>query len=357
VFIRIIATPPGEPPEEVRRAWVGLELPLAAGETGPRTVPTGSVLSGPRTFVGTLLAQLTGRSRQERGYVIDARQALALLAAKAPWAAQWWRERAPHCWQAGRRFLFAAQVCVEVGDGPTDEPPARARSEAIFAAGPRPTVPSSEQIQYRPAPKNDAGRGLALVEAPVPHWKWLVGAALATYLLYGVSLFADLLTGFPSRGIGPFFFAFAAIPWAAVYARWALRKSEQQTEPRRQQPALFLLHAAIFCAVGIFLLLAPLAGAPESARMRFQQWLAPVPLFFGAVPAFFALGYWRKRDRPDQASLPLLPDPGLKKAICAALGFFQGLPQRLEALLEGRGPRRRRNVNADTRQPARRQPI
>src|SRR5258708_2466637 len=35
VFVRIIATPTGEPPEEVRRAWIGLELPLAAGETGP----------------------------------------------------------------------------------------------------------------------------------------------------------------------------------------------------------------------------------------------------------------------------------------------------------------------------------
>ena len=31
--IRIIAVPPGEAPEEIRRAWVGLVLPLAFGES------------------------------------------------------------------------------------------------------------------------------------------------------------------------------------------------------------------------------------------------------------------------------------------------------------------------------------
>src|SRR5262249_39552999 len=36
VRIRIIATPPGEAPEEVRRAWVGVELPLARGAAEPR---------------------------------------------------------------------------------------------------------------------------------------------------------------------------------------------------------------------------------------------------------------------------------------------------------------------------------
>jgi hypothetical protein len=46
IFIRIIATPSGEASEEVRRAWIGLELPLAAGETGPRTVSIGGVLTG-----------------------------------------------------------------------------------------------------------------------------------------------------------------------------------------------------------------------------------------------------------------------------------------------------------------------
>jgi len=114
VFIRIVATPLGEAPEEVRRAWLGLELPLAAGETGPRRVPTGGVLTGPRTFLGKLLKLLTGQRQHFYGYIIDAAQALVLLAERAPSAALWWRECAPHCWQPGHLFLFPAEVCAEI---------------------------------------------------------------------------------------------------------------------------------------------------------------------------------------------------------------------------------------------------
>jgi len=129
VFIRIVATPPGEAPEEVRQAWVGLELPLAAGETGPRVVPTSGVLSGPRTLLGKLVALLTGQAKQSWGYVIDAPQALTLLAEAAPWAARWWREHVPHAWEPGYRFLFSAAVCAEEG-GATGRSSARARGPA-----------------------------------------------------------------------------------------------------------------------------------------------------------------------------------------------------------------------------------
>jgi hypothetical protein len=119
VFIRIVATPPGEAPLEVRRAWIGLELPLAAGEKGPRQVPTLGVLSGPRSLLGRVAALLTGRAERKYGYIIDAPQALVLLAEKAPWAAQWWRECAAHCWQPGYRFMFPAEVCEDAdADGP-----------------------------------------------------------------------------------------------------------------------------------------------------------------------------------------------------------------------------------------------
>jgi hypothetical protein len=123
VFIRIIATPPGEAPEEVRRAWVGLELPLAAGETGPRDLPVGGVLTGARTFLGKLFNLLTGQRRYAHGYVIDAPQALVLLAEKSPRAALWWREHAPHCWQPGQVFLFHPEVCAELPSRkPTQKP-------------------------------------------------------------------------------------------------------------------------------------------------------------------------------------------------------------------------------------------
>lgn len=49
--IRITDIPGGEAPLEIRRAWVGLVLPLAPGEDGPRTPRTAGVLSGPKRLL------------------------------------------------------------------------------------------------------------------------------------------------------------------------------------------------------------------------------------------------------------------------------------------------------------------
>jgi hypothetical protein len=137
-FVRIVATPPGEAPEEVRRAWVGLELPLTGRQKGPRTMATSGVLTGPRTFWGRLWVILTGRTKNEYGYVVDAPRSLFLLAESAPWAAQWWRECAPHTWMPGRSFLFPAEVCVEITDHDVARSAAlrRPSSEGFFPAGP-----------------------------------------------------------------------------------------------------------------------------------------------------------------------------------------------------------------------------
>jgi hypothetical protein len=93
--VRIVAVSPGPAPEEVRRAWVGLIVPLAAGETGPRQVRT------------------TG-AEEKVGYVVDAARALQVLAAQAPEAAAWWKRNAPAQCQPGRAFLFPPEVCQEV---------------------------------------------------------------------------------------------------------------------------------------------------------------------------------------------------------------------------------------------------
>ena len=149
MFIRIIATPPGEAPEEVRRAWLGMELPLAAGETGPRTLPVGGVLTGARTFLGRLLKLLTGQRQYSHGYVIDAPQALVLLAEQSPSAALWWRERAPHCWQPGQVFLFPAEVCAEVSTrypGRRAPFPTRNPSEEFYPA-------SRDEVTRKPNPR------------------------------------------------------------------------------------------------------------------------------------------------------------------------------------------------------------
>jgi len=96
--IRIVAVPPGEAPEDVRQAWVGLELPLAAGERGPST---GSV-------VGVVSKNVQSPMP---GYAVDGRIAVESLASAAPEAAQWWRENAAHVLAAGYQLVFPVEVC------------------------------------------------------------------------------------------------------------------------------------------------------------------------------------------------------------------------------------------------------
>lgn len=97
--VRIVAVSPGPAPEEVRRAWVGLIVPLAAGETGPRPVQT------------------AGAAEEKVGYVVDSHRALKVLEANAPAAAAWWKKNAPAYLQPGHSLLFPPEVCQEV-EGP-----------------------------------------------------------------------------------------------------------------------------------------------------------------------------------------------------------------------------------------------
>lgn len=110
--IRITCTPPGEAPESVSAAWVGVVLPLA--KSGVRSIHTVGVLSRPRTWLGLLAARLLGKTEIQKGYIVDAPRAVELLDAHAPNAAKWWRENAASAVQPGRLFLFAAESCQEL---------------------------------------------------------------------------------------------------------------------------------------------------------------------------------------------------------------------------------------------------
>jgi hypothetical protein len=112
MHIRIISTPPGEAPEHVRAAWVGLVLPLAV--SGAHTRHGVGVLSGPKTWLGQLVACLSGKTERQRGYIVDASHAIEMLAAHAPDAATWWRENAAASIRPGKRLLFPAEACQEV---------------------------------------------------------------------------------------------------------------------------------------------------------------------------------------------------------------------------------------------------
>jgi hypothetical protein len=100
--LRIVRTPPGEAPESIRRAWVGVKLPLRRWETEPRVHQAVSVLS--HNFPETIA-----------GYAVDGRAAVKALACSSPQAAAWWREHAPHVLERGYRFCFPYEVCERVG--------------------------------------------------------------------------------------------------------------------------------------------------------------------------------------------------------------------------------------------------
>ena len=110
--IRIVATPPGEAPEEIRRAWVGVAIPLPLFHTRAKEWRTSGVLSGPRTLLARLSARWSGRLERRSGYAVSVVEALAALEAANPDAARWWRENAPHLLRPGRAFVFAHEVCV-----------------------------------------------------------------------------------------------------------------------------------------------------------------------------------------------------------------------------------------------------
>jgi hypothetical protein len=111
--IRIISTPPGEAPEDIRKAWVGLVLPLARFRPRRETWTSG-VLTGPRSLLGFLAAALSGRLKRQVVYNVSGRVAIDALAAHSPYAASWWRQNAAHVPRRGWLLGFPAEVCEEV---------------------------------------------------------------------------------------------------------------------------------------------------------------------------------------------------------------------------------------------------
>ena len=110
--IRITRTPPGEAPDSIREAWVGLELPLLRDK--PLRYLGSGVLSGPRSFVATLLHLLTFRLKVYTAFVVPSLAAIEILEKADPSAAKWWRENAPHAVRRGRHFLFPPDCCERV---------------------------------------------------------------------------------------------------------------------------------------------------------------------------------------------------------------------------------------------------
>ncbi|HXU99514.1 MAG TPA: hypothetical protein VG166_03340 [Caulobacteraceae bacterium] len=121
MYIDIVRTPEGEAPLWVRQAWVGLRLPSALKRA--RTWPGQGVVTGPKTFAGRLWGRLMGRGTAISGYAVGSREAVDLLAAVNPAAADWWRQNAPQFLGEGLSFVFDAPACREVTSVMTASPP------------------------------------------------------------------------------------------------------------------------------------------------------------------------------------------------------------------------------------------
>jgi len=109
--IRINSIPPGEAPESVRQAWIGLVIPVPTRFAGRCRASAAGVLSGPKSWFGRWFAVLFGRTKREVGYIVEARVAIDLLASRSPEAADWWRQNAPQFTKPGRYFMFATESC------------------------------------------------------------------------------------------------------------------------------------------------------------------------------------------------------------------------------------------------------
>ena len=110
--VEIIARPAGEAPEWVRDAWIGLRLPLRHPDK--RAWRATGVLTGPRSYVGNLLAMVRGRTERTPGYLVDARAAVDILSRANPAAATWWRDNVPHVLDQGGSFVFEEGACRSI---------------------------------------------------------------------------------------------------------------------------------------------------------------------------------------------------------------------------------------------------
>ncbi len=113
-FLRIVALPPGEAPEAIRNAWIGVEIPVTLSQARETRIVGFGVLSAPETFVKALWAVLRGKATvYRRGYWVGVTAAIDALEQTSPDAARWWRENAPLL----NSLAFPADVCEIVDHG------------------------------------------------------------------------------------------------------------------------------------------------------------------------------------------------------------------------------------------------
>jgi hypothetical protein len=107
--IRIIGVPDGEAPFEIRKQWVGLELPTAPGRSGVyQTRQIG--LFDRAELPGSVI-----------GYPVLASDALGALERKSVQAAAWWRNWVPSLLAPGSMLIFQEYSCEPINTLPPNQ--------------------------------------------------------------------------------------------------------------------------------------------------------------------------------------------------------------------------------------------
>jgi CHAT domain-containing protein/tetratricopeptide (TPR) repeat protein len=336
VYVRILVPPRwGEAPSEVCRAWVGMELPVL----GTDAAAPGRAGAPPK-YGGLLRGLFARRAGPAPGavphprteYEVDAPRAVALLAGVHPWAADWYRQRAPKWVEPGSTFVFPANVCEEVLEG--------ARTSGPVAPGtpaPGPTVPSSGNATrsatgpsdptFDPpaAPLSSRGDEIpSFLDRPPPPpptrcrrllgrvfflaWLGLVAVGARDYLWggknagYGVWLF-DLAGALAGVYLGGALFRLTEREVARGASAWSMGRSRTGATGLR---VVFLVGTAfVLAGLGITATyVEPLpASAHEARKARFearreeQAGLAPALVLIGSLALTFGAREVRKTVR------------------------------------------------------------
>jgi hypothetical protein len=110
--IRILSIPPGEAPEDIREAWIGLSLPLAGWPLNRRrNWRVGGVLSGQKSVLAHWVSFIFGKAKKMDGYAVNGQLAITELEKKNPTAAAWWMQNVPRCVKPHWALVFPEDVC------------------------------------------------------------------------------------------------------------------------------------------------------------------------------------------------------------------------------------------------------
>jgi hypothetical protein len=105
--IRIIDVPDGEAPEDVRRAWVGLVLPLVEGIRQPRVIP----VYGVRSFRWKRWIPWAFHYHTTEAFIVNVNAAITVLRKREPDAAAWWIDKHAPLVKASRPLRISL-ACV-----------------------------------------------------------------------------------------------------------------------------------------------------------------------------------------------------------------------------------------------------